>query len=68
MRSAYKKVLVAIDGSEASERVLDHVDALAAMHVSEVIDFRFVRRLTLVPPQSLSTTFPLCPLTTPLRS
>jgi nucleotide-binding universal stress UspA family protein len=37
MQSAYQKVLVAIDGSEASERVLDHVDALAAIHDSEVI-------------------------------
>jgi nucleotide-binding universal stress UspA family protein len=37
MGSADQKVLVAIDGSEASERMLDHVHILAAIHDSEVI-------------------------------
>ncbi len=36
-KPTYEKVLVAIDGSEASKRVLDHVRVLAPIHDSEVI-------------------------------
>jgi nucleotide-binding universal stress UspA family protein len=37
MAPTYEKVLVAIDGSEMSERVLEHVLLLAPIHDSEVI-------------------------------
>jgi nucleotide-binding universal stress UspA family protein len=40
----YDKVLVAIDGTESSSRVLEHVRVLAAIHDSEVIVFH-VRQL-----------------------
>jgi nucleotide-binding universal stress UspA family protein len=38
-RSGYDIVLVAIDGSEDSSRILGHVAALAVIHESEVIVF-----------------------------
>ena len=37
MQPTYERVLVAIDGSEAAKRVLQHVRVLAAIHDSEVI-------------------------------
>jgi nucleotide-binding universal stress UspA family protein len=37
MDPAYEKVLVAIDGSETSKRVLEHVRVLAPIHDSEVV-------------------------------
>lgn len=42
--AGYDKVLVAIDGTEDSNRILDHVAALAPIHDSEVIVFH-VRQL-----------------------
>jgi nucleotide-binding universal stress UspA family protein len=37
MDPTYEKVLVAIDGSETSKRVLEHVRVLAPIHDSEVV-------------------------------
>lgn len=42
--AGYDKVLLAIDGTEDSKRLLDHVAALAPIHDSEVIVFH-VRQL-----------------------
>ena len=39
MSSRYDKVLVAIDGSESSKRILEHTRTLATIHESEVIVF-----------------------------
>ena len=44
MTSRYDKVLVAIDGSESSKRILEHTRFLAATHDSEVVVFH-VRQL-----------------------
>jgi nucleotide-binding universal stress UspA family protein len=37
MSARYDKVLVAIDGSESSGRILEHTRILAAIHESEVV-------------------------------
>lgn len=39
MSSRYDKVLIAIDGSDASQRILEYAGDLAAIHGSEVVVF-----------------------------
>jgi nucleotide-binding universal stress UspA family protein len=62
MGLTYEKVLVAIDGSESSTRILEHVRALAAIHQSEVIVYHVRQKaysgastIEVDPPPAVST-------------